>query len=116
MFRRFEKLFVDPPDKVVIAFGDWEQKQHRKFKESTKGKRFRDLFRKTGHTVYLVDEFRASARCSGCEKGVCVSSSEYAKIPESIVMDVSYAMVLSSVRLVEGFGTETQMQQAISGR
>ena len=71
MLRRFELLFGSP-DKVVIGIGDWEQKQHRRFKEPVKGKGFRSLFRRAGYTVYLVDEFRTSCRCSACsEHGVC---------------------------------------------
>jgi len=31
----------------------------------------RSLFRKSGYSVYLVDEFRTSCRCSNCEEGVC---------------------------------------------
>ena len=42
-----------------------------KYLEPTKGKGFRDLFRKYGYDVYLVDEFRTSCRCSKCEGGEC---------------------------------------------
>jgi hypothetical protein len=56
----------------VVAIGDWEQMQHRKFKEPTKGKGFRTLLRKASYDVYLVDEFRTSCRCSHCEEhGEC---------------------------------------------
>lgn len=71
MLRRFEKLF-GTPEKAVICIGDWEQRQHRRFKEPVKGKGFRSLFRRVGYKVYLVDEFRTSCRCSACnEHGVC---------------------------------------------
>ena len=70
MLKRSEKLFGGPKE-TVICIGDWEQYQHRKFKEPVKGKGFRTLFRKQGYGVYLVDEFRTSCRCSGCETGVC---------------------------------------------
>ena len=63
MLSRFEELFGTPKE-VVICIGDWEQKQHRKFKEPVKGKGFRTLFRKAGYKVYLVDEFRTSRKCS----------------------------------------------------
>ena len=65
MLRRFEKAFGTGKD-AVICIGDWEQKQHMKFKEPVKGKGFRTLFRKNGYDVYLVNEFRTSCRCSGC--------------------------------------------------
>jgi hypothetical protein len=74
MLNRFEKLFGSP-EETIIAFGDFEQKQQRKFKEPTKGKGFRDLFRKAGYNVYLVDEFRTSCRCSSCE-GECETFRE----------------------------------------
>ena len=69
MLSRFEKAFGTGKD-AVICIGDWEQKQHKKFKEPVKGKGFRTLFRKNGYGVYLVDEFRKSCRCSGCG-GIC---------------------------------------------
>ena len=70
MLKRFQSLFGSP-QQAVICIGDWEQKQHRKFKEPVKGKGFRTLFRKAGYKVYLVDEFRTSKKCSACEIGVC---------------------------------------------
>ena len=57
-------------DDVVITIGDYEQRKHMKYKEPVKGKGFRDLFRKNGFEVYLVDEHKTSCRCSICE-GVC---------------------------------------------
>jgi len=77
MLKRFEKLF-GPPDKVVICIGDWEQRQHRRFKEPVKGKGFRNLFRRARYKLYLGDEFRTSCRCSFCnsEHGVCSTFRE----------------------------------------
>ena len=48
-----------------------EQKKHMKYKEPTKGKGLRNIFRKNGYKLYLVDEFRTSCRCSKCEEGEC---------------------------------------------
>ena len=70
MMNRFEKIFGEPKD-TIIGFGDFEQKTHMKYKEPVKGKGFRTLFRKRGYEVYLVNEFRTSCRCSGCEGGEC---------------------------------------------
>lgn len=56
---------------MIVWFGDFEQKKHMKFKEPTKGKGMRTLFRKAGFPSYLVDEFRTSCRCSKCELGIC---------------------------------------------
>ena len=77
MLKRFEELF-GPPEEVVICIGDWEQKQHRKFKEPVKGKGFRNLFRRARYKLYLVDEFRTSCRCSACssEDGICSTFRE----------------------------------------
>lgn len=70
MLNRFERIFGSPRE-VVIGFGDYEQYKQRKYKEPTKGKGFRTLFRKYGYEVYLIDEFRTSCRCSRCEGGEC---------------------------------------------
>jgi len=65
LLARFEKLFGGP-EETIITIGDFEQRKHRKYKEPVKGKGFRTLFRKAGYSVYLVDEFRTSCRCSAC--------------------------------------------------
>jgi len=70
MINQFKKVFGNEKD-VVVCFGDYEQKQHMKFKEATKGKGMRTLFRKAGFQTYLVDEFRTSCMCSNCEIGIC---------------------------------------------
>jgi hypothetical protein len=70
MINNFKRIFGNEKD-VVVCFGDYEQKQHMKFKEATKGKGMRTLFRKAGFQTYLVDEFRTSCRCSKCEIGIC---------------------------------------------
>ena len=70
MINRFNSIFGKPKD-IIVTIGDFEQKKHRKFKEPIKGKGFRDLFRKNGYQVYLVDEFRTSCKCSNCEGGDC---------------------------------------------
>jgi hypothetical protein len=70
MISNFAKIFGKPSD-VVICAGDWEQKQHMKYKEPTKGISIRKLFRQNGYKLYLVDEFRTSCKCSKCEGGKC---------------------------------------------
>jgi transposase len=66
MLQRFEKLFGKPTD-TIIGIGDFEQENHRKYNEPVKGKGFRTLLRKHGYKVFLVNEFRTSCKCSGCE-------------------------------------------------
>ena len=76
MLKRFKALFGNA-EEAVLCIGDWEQRQHMKFKEPVKGKGFRTLYRKAGYKVYLVDEFRTSSRCSACsEHGVCTTFRE----------------------------------------
>lgn len=70
MINRFKKIFGNQED-IIIAFGDWEQKQHMKYKEPTKGKGIRKLFRENGYRIYLVDEYRTSCMCSKCCEGKC---------------------------------------------
>jgi len=70
MLNNFKRIFGNEKE-VVVCFGDYEQKQQMKYKEATKGKGIRTLFRKAGFQTYLVDEFRTSCRCSKCEIGIC---------------------------------------------
>ncbi|CAK9205930.1 unnamed protein product [Sphagnum troendelagicum] len=57
---------------TYVAKKNEMNRQHRKFKEPTKGNGFRTLLRKASYDVYLVDEFRTSCRCSHCEEhGEC---------------------------------------------
>jgi hypothetical protein len=70
MLNNFKRIFGNEKD-VVVCFGDYEQKKQMKFKEATKGKGMRTLFRKAGFQTYLVDEFRTSCMCSKCEVGIC---------------------------------------------
>jgi transposase len=70
MINHFKKIFGNQND-VIITIGDFEQKKHMKYKEPTKGKGMRNIFRKNGYKLYLVDEFRTSCKCSKCEGGEC---------------------------------------------
>ncbi|KAL0218481.1 hypothetical protein P9112_004134 [Eukaryota sp. TZLM1-RC] len=56
MIQRFKSVIGDP-SQVVIGIGDWEQRKHMKFKEPTKGKGLRFLFKKADYKVFLIDEF-----------------------------------------------------------
>ena len=73
MLNNFKRIFGNEKE-VVVCFGDYEQKQQMKYKEATKGKGMRTLFRKAGFQTYLVDEFRTSCRCSKCEIGICAKN------------------------------------------
>jgi hypothetical protein len=67
LMNNFKKIFGNPEETIVI-FGDFEQKQHMKYKEPIKGKGMRTLFRQNNYKTYLVDEFRTSCMCSICKK------------------------------------------------
>jgi hypothetical protein len=69
MVRRFRSIYGAPTE-TVIYIGDWEQLKHRKYKEPSIGKGIRNVFRKAGYEVLLVDEFRTSCRCFKCH-GLC---------------------------------------------
>lgn len=69
MMNRFKEIYGEP-NKATICIGDWCQLHQMKYKEPTKGKGFRDLFRKYGYEVYLVNEYNTSCKCSKCE-GKC---------------------------------------------
>ena len=66
LINNFKKIFGKPEETIVI-FGDWEQKQHMKYKEPIKGKGMRILFRQNNYKTYLADEFRTSCMCSICK-------------------------------------------------
>jgi hypothetical protein len=59
MINNFKKTFGNK-DKTIIAFGDWEQKKHLKYKPPTKGIGIRKIFRQAGYKVFLVDEYKTS--------------------------------------------------------
>ncbi|KAH9261914.1 hypothetical protein BASA81_000570 [Batrachochytrium salamandrivorans] len=55
----------------VLGWGDWGRGSQMKFLEPTKGVGMRKLFSRAGYEVVLVDEFRTSCTCFGCEGGAC---------------------------------------------
>jgi hypothetical protein len=65
MINNMQKKFGEAKESV-ICIGDWEQKKQMKYKEPTKGKSFRELLRKYGFEVYLVNEYNTSKKCSLC--------------------------------------------------
>jgi transposase len=65
MINRFEKMFGRPGETCVM-FGDYEQRKQMKYKEPTKGKGMRKMFRKAGHETYLIDEYKTSCSCYKC--------------------------------------------------
>jgi len=66
MLNRFEKKF-GPPEKTLVVFGDWCENGHMKHSEPTKGKGFRQLFRRRGYREWLVNEYGTSKQCYNCQ-------------------------------------------------
>jgi hypothetical protein len=67
LISRVAKIFGKPSE-VIIAVGDYGQRQYRKTKDPRKGKGMQDVLRKAGYEVALVDKFRRTAACSGCKR------------------------------------------------
>ena len=67
MINNFKEIFGKPSETIVVV-GDFEQKQHMKYKEQIKGKGMRQLFRHNKYSVFLADEFRTSCICSKCKQ------------------------------------------------
>jgi hypothetical protein len=61
MINRFKAKFGDPSD-TVIFIGDWSTQKGMRYKEPTKGKGLRDLFKRKGYKIYLVDEYNTSKK------------------------------------------------------
>ena len=53
LLNNFKRNFGNEKE-VVVCFEDYEQKQQMKYKEATKGKGMRTLFRKAGFTPFLI--------------------------------------------------------------
>lgn len=60
MLTNFKDKFDTDSKDTVLCIGDFEQKKQMKYKEPTKGKSFRNLFKQVGYKVYLVDEYKTS--------------------------------------------------------
>jgi hypothetical protein len=86
MVADFRAAFGAPPA-VVVGMGDWAQRGHCKFKEPVKGKGLRDVLRRAGYRVLLVDEFRTSIQCSSCQAPEAVCSEFLRRSDEDAWLD-----------------------------
>ncbi len=64
LINNFSKKYGSPAE-VIVCFGDYSQ-GHLRGTEPVKGKHYRELFKKHGYEVYLVDEYRTSKKCHIC--------------------------------------------------
>ena len=61
MINNFSKKLGDPKN-TLICIGDWSEKSPIKGKAPTKGKSMRNLFKRHGYDVYLINEFNTSKK------------------------------------------------------
>ena len=66
MVNEFKKIYGSPEGCIVII-GDYSKKDNFKGKEPTINKKIRDILRKAGYEVYLIDEYYTSKLCNKCE-------------------------------------------------
>ncbi len=67
LVNNFKKKF-GPPDKTIFVIGDYDKgNHHMKGIEPVICKKFRDIFKKAGYQTFLVNEFRTSMICNGCD-------------------------------------------------
>ncbi|KAJ3216905.1 hypothetical protein HK099_005679, partial [Clydaea vesicula] len=64
-YSKISKNFGDSENTTVLV-GDWSRSA-LKYQVPTKGKGFRDMFKKAGYQVCLVNEFLTSSICPGCK-------------------------------------------------
>ena len=65
MVSKFRKTYGSP-DKVLVCIGDWCQRKQMKHLDPTIGIGLRDVFRRHGYKVLLVDEYLTSKTCCAC--------------------------------------------------
>jgi len=61
MINNFKNKFGGPTN-TLVCIGDFSQKHSMKYKEPTKGKSIRKLFKNAGYKLYLVNEFNTSKK------------------------------------------------------
>ena len=58
---RFKKTFGNEKE-VTILMGDWDQLENLKYKEPTKGKSLRKLFKRNGYSLFMINEHNTSCK------------------------------------------------------
>ena len=66
MIKNFKKR-IGPPSEVLIGYGNWSGNLNFKGKDpAPRGKHIREVFRRAGYKVLLIDEYNTSKCCSTC--------------------------------------------------
>jgi len=85
--KRFEQTYGSP-DTTTVFLGDWSTHGHTlRGQVPSKCVGFRKMFRRWGYGIYLVDEFKTSKVCSGCQ-GILESSGVFRVNPKPHRNDV----------------------------
>ena len=92
MINRFRNKF-GTKEEVVLGWGNWSEGSPMKWLEPTKGIGMRKLFTRMGYEVLLVDEYRTSCRCYGCEGGKCVKFKQVEDFGKEKIDRWSYEML-----------------------
>ncbi|KAJ3217789.1 hypothetical protein HK099_005357, partial [Clydaea vesicula] len=82
IFRKLKlKTFINTQNQknTTVIIGDWS-KTNMKHQVPTKGKGFREMFKKAGFNVFLCNEFLTSSICPGCKKR-SIETFKYRKSP-----------------------------------
>lgn len=66
LVKNFQKKFGKSSE-CIIAYGDYDKKDHMKGIEPIINKRLRRIYKNAGYNVYLINEFRTSKLCHHCE-------------------------------------------------
>ncbi len=104
MIREFKEKFGSG-EEVVVAIGDWEQRQHRKFKEPTKGKGSERSCVNQAMTCIWSTSFVPAADVASVRSMVSVRCFWSVRTRDRTVQDASCVMGLSGVRPTNVYGT-----------
>eukprot|EP00835_Amoeboradix_gromovi_P000163 NODE_5_length_49639_cov_0.484336.p25 type:complete len:124 gc:universal NODE_5_length_49639_cov_0.484336:39460-39089(-) len=115
MIREFKAKFGSG-EETVIAIGDWEQKQHRKFKEPIRARgSVRSYVRQSRRCIWSMS-FAVVAAVAIAMNTESVRPSWSVRTRERTVPDASCVMGLSGIRPANVYGTGIPTRLKTSGR
>ena len=83
MIKNFKNKFGDYKNTVIVV-GDFDKgSNNMKGLETAVNKRFRRLFKNTGYETYLINEFRTSKLCNGCNNELETFMEKPSKKPKT---------------------------------
>ncbi len=89
LVNNYKKKFGHP-DKTVFIIGDYDKgNHHMKGVEPVICKKFRDIFKKAGYQTFLVNEFRTSMICNGCDEKLEKFHKHKSKKPKNEGQEIS---------------------------